>query len=68
MNSRREKHKKAKYTFAVAEMHYRAAQTLLEIDHADTVDVEPSLLPSGYSLYSLAIELYLKCQNEWITL
>lgn len=68
MNSRRENYKKAKYTFAVTEMHYRAAQRLLEIDHSDSDDVEPSLLPSGYTLYSLAIELYLKCQNEWITL
>lgn len=61
MNSQRENYKKAKYTFAVAEMHYRAAQSLLEIDHSDTDDIEPSLLPPGYTLYSLAIELYLKC-------
>lgn len=60
MNNRRQNFKKARYTFAIAEMHYRGANILLEKESEDSVDSEPSLLPPGYALFSLALELYLK--------
>lgn len=60
MIKHREYIKKAKYTFAVAEMHYFSATKLLNLDSNNIDDTSPSLLPSGYTLYCLALELYLK--------
>lgn len=60
-DTRRKFYKKARLTFAIAEMHYRSAMILLQRENEELNDFKPSLLPSAYALYSLSLEMYFKC-------